>query len=63
LLALPPVERVQAAAGDDPGLGAAVGTVVTDGLGRVVAVAREVGAVVGETEREADVAGVGVADP
>src|SRR2546426_1175346 len=63
LLGLPPVERGQAAAGDAPGLGATVGTLVTDGLGRVEAVASEVGAVVGVIEREADVAGAGVGEP
>jgi hypothetical protein len=64
LLVLPPVLRGHAAAGDDPGLAVAVGALVAEALGRAVAVGMgEVeGAVVGESEREADVLGVGVGD-
>jgi hypothetical protein len=54
LLALPPVARGQAAAGDDTGLGTTVGVVVGEGLGRAVAVAEAEAVAVGETEREAD---------
>jgi hypothetical protein len=57
---LPPVERGQAAAGDEPG--ARVGTAVADALGRALAVGEAEGAVVGESDREADAAGVGVDD-
>jgi len=64
LLAFPPVVRGQAAAGDDPALAVAVGTVVAETLGRVVGVAVTVaeGALVGVGDREADTRGVGVAD-
>ena len=63
LLGLPPVARGQAAAGDEPGLGAVVGTIVADGLGLAEADAVAVGeaVVVGVTEREADAA-VGLAE-
>ncbi len=62
MLALPPVVRGQAAAGDDPGLAVAVGAVVAVAVGRAVAVCvGEVdAATVGLGDREAD--GVGVAD-
>jgi hypothetical protein len=62
LLAFPPVVRGQAAAGEDPGLAVAVGTVVAETLGRAVAVAVAEGALVGVGDREADTRGVGVAD-
>jgi hypothetical protein len=63
LLALPPVVRGQAAAGDDPGLAVGVGAVVPAVLGRAVAVAvGEEGAVVGLADREADGVGGGVGD-
>ena len=64
MLAFPPVVRGQAAAGDDPALAVAVGTVVAETLGRGVGVAVAVaeGAVVGDGDREADTRGVGVAD-
>jgi hypothetical protein len=62
LLAFPPVVRGQAAAGEDPGLAVAVGTVVAETLGRAVAVAVAEGAPVGFGDREADTRGVGVAD-
>jgi hypothetical protein len=57
---VPPVRRGQAAAGDDPGLAIAVGTLVADTLGRTVAV--DEAAVVGLAEREADGVGVGVGE-
>ena len=62
MLGLPPVVRGHAAAGEDPGLGATVGDAVAVTLGRVVAVADGEGAVVGETEREADGLTVGVGE-
>jgi len=62
LLGLPPVVRGHAAAGEDPGLGVTVGDAVAVALGRVVAVADGEGAVVGETEREADGMAVGVGE-
>jgi len=64
LIAFPPVVRGQAAAGDDPGLAVAVGTLVAEALGRAVAVALTVaeGAFVGPGEREADTRAVGVGD-
>ena len=54
MAALPPVVRGHAAAGVDPGLADAVGTLVA-GLGRGVAVA----AAVGVGDPEADTVGVG----
>ena len=64
LLAFPPVVRGQAAAGVDPGLALAVGTVVAVALGRAVAVAT--GETEGPTEglgdREADAGGLAVGD-
>src|SRR5438094_2612854 len=57
LLAFPPVARGQAAAGDDSGLGAVVGTTVADGLGRALASADGDGAIVGDAVREADAPG------
>ena len=64
LLALPPVVRGQAAAGDDPGLAVAVGTAVAETLGRAVAVGlgEEGGVVAGVAVREADGVGVAVGD-
>jgi len=64
LFVLPPVLRGHAAAGDDPGLAVGVGVLVGEALGRDVAVAmgEAEGVVVGESEREADVLGVGVGD-
>jgi hypothetical protein len=58
LLALPPVVRGHAAAGEDPGLATEVGEAVAVALGRAVAVADVEGAVVGESDREADGTGV-----
>ncbi|HTD64158.1 MAG TPA: hypothetical protein VK732_05415 [Verrucomicrobiae bacterium] len=54
--------RGHAAAGEDPGLGVTVGDAVAVTLGRVVAVADDEGAVVGETEREADGTAVAVGE-
>ena len=62
MLGLPPVVRGHAAAGEDPGLGVTVADAVAVALGRVVAVADGDGAVVGETEREADGLTVGVGE-
>src|SRR5712691_2867621 len=64
LLALPPVVRGQAGAGDEPGLAAAVGTLVTEGLGRTVAVGlgEADGAGVALADRAADAAGLSVGD-
>jgi hypothetical protein len=62
LLAFPPVVRGQAAAGDDPGLAAAVGAVVAEVLGRTVAVALDEAAADGLADREADGTGVGVGE-
>jgi hypothetical protein len=64
LLALPPVVRGQAAAGDDPGLAVTVGVGVAEVLGRAVAVelGEEEAVVVGLADREADAAGVGVGE-
>jgi co-chaperonin GroES (HSP10) len=56
------VLRGQAAAGVDPGLVVAVGTLVAETLGRAVAVAVAEGDVVGLAEREADAVGVGVGE-
>ena len=54
--------RGHAAAGEDSGLGVTVATAVAVALGRTVAVAELEGAVVGESEREADGFGVAVGD-
>jgi hypothetical protein len=59
LLGLPPVARGQAAAGDAPGLGDAVGTIVAVALARGVALGDAEGDGVGASDREAD--GIGVA--
>jgi hypothetical protein len=64
LLAPPPVVRGQAGAGEEPGLAAAVGALVADGLGRAVALglgdADDAG--VGLAERVAGAAVLGVGD-
>lgn len=52
--------RGQAAAGEDPGLFVAVGTLVADALGGTVAVAEA--AVVGLADREADALAVAVGE-
>jgi hypothetical protein len=64
LLEFPPVDRGQAAAGDDPGLELAVGVGVAALLGRTVAVGlgEEGGVVAGPADREADDVGVAVSD-
>jgi hypothetical protein len=62
LLALPPVVRGHAAAGEDSGLGVTVGAAVLVALGRAVGVTEAVVVVVGETDREADGTGVGVGE-
>jgi hypothetical protein len=54
LLAFPPVVRGQAAAGDDPGLAAAVGAVVGEALGRADGVALDEAVAEGLADREAD---------
>jgi len=58
LLALPPVVRGHAAAGEVPGLAISVGAAVAVALGRALEVADVDGAAVGESDREADGAGV-----
>jgi hypothetical protein len=63
LLAFPPVVRGHAAAGVDPGLALAVGTVVAVALGGgAVAVGETEGLTVGLGDREADAGGLAVGD-
>jgi hypothetical protein len=64
LLSPPPVVRGQAGAGEEPGLAAAVGALVADGLGRAVALGLgdTDDAGVGLTDRVAEAAGLSVGE-
>ena len=62
LLALPPVVRGHADAGDDPGLDTAVGVAVAVTLGRAVAVGTTEAVEVGLGDRETDAVGLTVGD-
>ena len=63
MLAFPPVVRGHAPAGDAPGVGLAVGTLVAAVVARAVAVpVGDAGAEVGLADREADAVGLAVGD-